>query len=90
MRWGVGDGPWGRHAAARGVGLAWWSGRRGVAGSGPTAVRDWCQNGGGWGLTGGLAAVPGRRRFEYISNSNEFKLLEILPNLMIQKLPSLA
>jgi hypothetical protein len=60
-------------------------GWHGVAGSGPVAV-----------LTGGACAggarpvaphySPGQRRFEYTSNSNEFKLLQNLPNMTDPKI----
>jgi hypothetical protein len=71
--------------------------RRGV-GDGPRAVRRDDEAWGAWGahgwhtidtetrggrcLTGGPSLQSGRRRFEYISNSNEFKLLQNLSNFV--------
>jgi hypothetical protein len=91
-RRGVGDVP----QAAPCGGEAWGGGgsaavgRRGVAGSGPAATligrctrgrrMTSAESGEGGGCPVGPHYSPGRRRFEYISNSNEFKLLQNLSN----------
>jgi hypothetical protein len=82
---GVGDRPravprgseaWGGGSAASTA-----VGRRGVAGSGPAAaLTGGARNKGGQGLTSGPCYSPRWWRFEYISNSNEFKLLQNLSN----------
>jgi hypothetical protein len=56
-------------------------GRCGVADSGPAAaLTGGARNKGGQGLTSGPCYSPRWWRFEYISNSNEFKLLQNLSN----------